>query len=130
MDNVTPDARPPTAAAEHGDPDELDAVLHQLQLVILRHPLAAQALFRGLVAEGRAFARTAEGQRWAAVLADSPLIRRGGMVWDVTTLRTLDDDPETQVPSGILDAFVKVTLVDALEPLLSRLFEGLLDETR
>lgn len=126
MEGVTPDTETPITR----DEDEIGLVLHRLQLAILRHPVAAQALFRALVAEGRAFARTAAGQRWAAVLADSPLVRRGRMVWDVATLRTLDDDPETLVPSAIVDAFVKVTAVDALEPLLSRLFEGSLDGDR
>ena len=107
--------------------DRLAEVMLQLQLVILRHPVAAQALFRALVVEGRRFAQTPDGRRWAAALVDSPLLRRARMVWDVVTLRTLDDDPATLVPSAIVDAFVKVSAVDALEPFLSRLFEGVLD---
>lgn len=108
--------------------DELEALLTEIQLAIVAHPIAAQALFRALVAEGRAFATTPEGQRWAALLTDSPLVQRGRMVWDVTTLRMLDDDPETVVPSTLVDAFVRTTAIATLEPFLSRLFEHAFDE--
>lgn len=108
--------------------DELHDLLAQLQLAIVSHPIAAQALFRALVAEGRAFATTPEGQRWAAMLVDSPLIQRGRMVWDVTTLRMLDDDPDTVLPSTLMDAFVKTTAKEVLEPFLSRLFEKTFDD--
>ncbi len=108
--------------------DELHDLLTQLQLAIVSHPIAAQALFRALVAEGRAFATTPEGQRWAAMLVDSPLIQRGRMVWDVTTLRMLDDDPDTVLPSTLMDAFVKTTAKEVLEPFLSRLFEKTFDD--
>jgi hypothetical protein len=131
MDNGTPDGDEPIAdEASTENEDALEEVFHRLRLLILSHPVAAQAVFRALVAEGRAFARTAAGQRWAAVLADSPLVRRGRLVWDVATLRTLDDDPQTLVPSAIADAFVKATAADALEPLLSELFEGSFDADR
>lgn len=108
--------------------DELEALLTQLQIAIVSHPIAAQALFRALVAEGRAFAATQEGRRWAALLADSPLVQRGRMVWDVTTLRMLDDDPATVLPSTLMDAFVRTTALETLEPFLSRLFEHAFDE--
>lgn len=108
--------------------DELEALLTELQLAIVSHPIAAQALFRALVAEGRAFAATPEGARWAAHLADSPLVQRGRMVWDVTTLRMLDDDPATVLPSTLVDAFVRTTALETLEPFLSRLFEHAFDE--
>lgn len=108
--------------------DELEALLTELQLAIVSHPIAAQALFRALVAEGRAFAATPEGMRWAAHLADSPLVQRGRMVWDVTTLRMLDDDPATVLPSTLVDALVRTTALETLEPFLSRLFEHAFDE--
>lgn len=108
--------------------DELHDHLTRLQLAIIAHPIAAQAAFRALVAEGRAFAETPEGQRWAAMLVDSPLIQRGRMVWDVTTLRMLDDDPETVLPTMLMDAFVRTTAKEVLEPFLSKLFEKAFDE--
>lgn len=109
--------------------DEAGRLLLALQRAMLKHPVASQALFAALVAEGRAFAGTAEGQAWRRRLAASPLIRRGRMVWDETSLRLLEDDPATVIPSAFVDAFVHAALMDGLEPFLSRLFgEGVFDD--
>jgi len=105
------------------DPDELTALLGQLQSVVVRYPIAVQAAFRALVAEGRAFAETEEGRELARSLADSQLVRRGRIAWDVVTARAFDDDPEVIVPTVFLDALARTAAVDGLEPLLSRLFE-------
>jgi hypothetical protein len=107
--------------------DELTIMLRALQRTILHHPVAAQALFRWLVTEGRAFAATAEGQSWARAIVDSPLIRRGRLIWDVATARALDDDPDVLLPSVLADTFVKFTSENVLEPLLSRFFEDQLN---
>jgi hypothetical protein len=108
--------------------DALDEVLRAIQRVIFEHPTAAQAIFRALVAEGRAFAATEEGRRWAERLVDSPLVRRGRLIWDVATMRALDDDPDVVLPSALADAFVSLTAKEALEPLLSLFFEEQLDD--
>jgi hypothetical protein len=105
------------------DPDDLGEILGQLQSIVVRYPIAAQAAFRALVAEGRAFAETEEGRELARSLADSRLVRRGRIAWDVVTARAFDDDPDVIVPSVFLDALARSAAVDALEPLLSRLFE-------
>ena len=44
------------------------------------------------------------------------------------TLRMLDDDPDTVLPSTLMDAFVKTTAKEVLEPFLSRLFEKTFDD--
>ncbi|MEW6268246.1 MAG: hypothetical protein AB1689_02980 [Thermodesulfobacteriota bacterium] len=108
--------------------DDLDRVVRQIQALLLAYPLAAQAMFRALVAEGRAFAATAEGRRWAERLVHSPLVRRGRLLWDVATVRALDDDPDVLLPSALAEAFVKLTAKEVLEPLLSRFFEDELDD--
>lgn len=108
--------------------DEVGRLLRGLQRALLKYPLASQALFKALVAEGRLYAATAEGQAWRRRLAASPLIRRGRVVWDETTLRMLEEDPATVIPSAVVDAFVHAALMDGLEPFLARLFEeGLFD---
>jgi hypothetical protein len=125
------DAEAPTphlVFRERAAQDELDGVIEAIQRAMLAYPIAAQALFRALVAEGRAFAATAEGHRWAEQLVDSPLVRRGRLLWDVASLRALDDDPDVVLPSALAEAFVKLTAVEALEPLLSRFFEERLDD--
>ncbi len=122
----TPRASPSLVFEDPSDP--LEHVLGRLQRALLEHPVAAQALFGSLVREGRAFARTDEGRRLAQRLNDSPLIRRGRLIWDVTTIRALDDDRDTIVPSALVEAFVKLTMANGLEPLLSQFFEEPLRE--
>ena len=39
-------------------------------------------LLRSLIEEGRRFAGTPDGQRWAKILADSPAIDRGWLLWN------------------------------------------------
>jgi hypothetical protein len=118
------DAEPTPRVVLRDADDELSAVLREAQLLLIQHPVAAQALFRAFVTEGRAFAETAEGRRWREDLAGSELIRRGRVVWEVGTLNLLADDPDTVLPSKLLDAIVQTAGVEALEPLLSRLFES------
>jgi hypothetical protein len=88
-----------------------------------KHPIAAQAIFRAFVAEGRAFAKTNEGRAWRDELARSELIRRGRVVWEVGTLNLLEENDETVLPSKLLDALVYAAGIEAIEPFLSKLFE-------
>jgi hypothetical protein len=83
--------------------DELDALLRDLQLAVLRHPVAAQAIFQTLVAEGRRYAATSEGQLLRTQLASSPLARRLHQAWDVGTLNALDPDPGGPYPTDFVD---------------------------
>ena len=101
---------------------ELTALLGQLQGAILKHPVAAQAAFAALVAEGRAFAKTPEGRAWHQRLASSPLVERGRSLWELTTLGVLEDDRSVVVPSRILDAFVKLAHENLVETVLTRLY--------
>lgn len=101
---------------------ELMEVLRAAQGLLVRHPIAAQALFQAFVAEGRRFAQTPEGAAWQARLAGSELIRRGRVVWEVGTLNVLEESSETVMPSKILDAIAKAAATRELEPLLARLF--------
>jgi hypothetical protein len=109
--------------AVHEPDDELHRVLLDLQRAVLHHPVAAQALFASLVAEGRRFVDTAEGAAWRDRLRGTDLVHRTRVVWDVTTMRMLEDDPDTLLPSAVVDALVQAARRDDLEPFLSRLFE-------
>jgi hypothetical protein len=119
-----PTQGPPPRVVLDDPEDDLSAMLRRAQMLLLQYPVAAQALFRAFVAEGRAFAETPEGRRLRDELADSELIRRGRVVWEVGTLNLLEENPETVLPSKLLDAVVQAAGVSALEPFLSRLFES------
>lgn len=106
------------------DPEDgLARVLREAQYVLLRHPVAAQAVFAALVAEGRRFTETEEGRAWRRRLAGSDLIRRGRVVWEVLSLKMLEEKPQGPLPTTYLDAMVKAASVADLEPMLARLFE-------
>lgn len=103
--------------------DDLAVLLREAQALLVKHPIAAQAIFRAFVAEGRAYAKTAEGRTWRDELARSELIRRGRVVWEVGSLNLLEENEDTVLPSKLLDAMVHAAGVEALEPFLSQLFE-------
>ncbi|MDB4932436.1 MAG: hypothetical protein JWM10_4920 [Myxococcaceae bacterium] len=104
------------------DEDGLFAVLREAQRLIVRYPVAAQAAFSAVVAEGRAYAATAEGAALRRRLAGSELVRRGRVVWEVGTLNVLEEDAPTALPSKVMDALAKAATVPDLEPMLTRLF--------
>jgi len=112
----------PTLALQPND-DELSRLLHEAQYLLLKHPVAAQAAFGAFVAEGRRFATTEEGQRWESRLRGSDLIRRGRVVWEVVTLKMLEENPPDVLPTAYLDAMVRATSSAELEPLLAQLFD-------
>jgi hypothetical protein len=64
------------------------------------------SLIRGLIDEGTAYAQSEPGQRWERVLADSPAVQRGWLLWNQLNLdyylrnaQTLPDSP-----SALLEA--------------------------
>lgn len=103
--------------------DELGAVLREAQFLILKYPIAAQALFSAFVAEGRAFVRTPEGRAWRRRLAASELVRQGRVVWEAVTQNALEETPPSVLPSQLVDVLARAVSLADLEPTLSRCFE-------
>lgn len=99
--------------------DELSMLLVELRWLIVKHPIAARAVFRSLVAEGRRFAATDEGARWRRRLEASPLVRRGCAVWEVATLNMLDEDGSRALPTQLIDAFCRAVARSDLEAALA-----------
>jgi len=110
--------------------DPLLAVLRALQGVALKHPVAFQAGFAALVAEGRRFAETAEGAAWRERLAHSALLHRARLALEVGTLWMLEDEPRGPMPSAYLDALFLAASGPELEPLVDHLFQDVIDGTR
>jgi hypothetical protein len=111
----------PAPAEDDAEGAEIAALLRGVQLVLLRHPVAAQAAFAALIAEGRRFAATPEGAGWAEALAGSELLRRGRRVWDAVGMNMLEDDPDTVVPSAYVEALFRAARSASLDGLLARL---------
>lgn len=104
-----------------GDEGELAGLLRRLQLVLLEHPVAAQAAFAALMAEGRRFAATPEGAAWRAALEGSDIVRNGRRLWDAVSMSMLEEDPATIVPSAYLEALLRAAASADLEALLGKL---------
>jgi hypothetical protein len=86
------------------DPDdEILAALRRIQVLVIQHPIAAQAAFAALVAEGRRVARTPEGRAWAQRLERSALLDHLRPVWKMVTLASLEEDAADVLPSAYLD---------------------------
>src|SRR5262249_33684115 len=98
--------------------------LRALQGVALKHPVAFQAGFAALVAEGRRFGATAEGAAWRERLSHSPLLHRARLALEVGTLWMLEAEPRGSIPSAYLDALFLAASGPELETLVDRLFEG------
>src|SRR5205823_1249124 len=105
----------------------LRRVLHAASLAVLKHPVAAQAAFAALIAEGRRFAETPEGRKWKDALAHSQLIHCGGALWAGSVLNTLEDHPDTLLPSTVVDAIAHAArrpdLTDFLQALHRQITE-------
>ncbi len=113
-----------SAVLEIPEDDAVESLLGVLHGLIVRHPAAAQALFRALVAEGRAFAATEEGGRHAERLRRSELVRQGRVVWDAVSLNALDDREETVIPTAILDAFARAMAAEDVHGILRRVLSA------
>jgi hypothetical protein len=101
--------------------DELAHVLREAQRLLLLHPIAAQAAFGALMAEGRAFAQTPEGALWKARLEGSETVERVATLWENVTLNLLEESAGI-VPSRLLDVVVMAAGIAPLDRFLSRLF--------
>jgi hypothetical protein len=122
---IGPALRPADDAEEGPAPDgQLSAILRRAQLLLLKHPVAAQAAYAALIAEGRRFAATPEGAEWASALAGSEELRRSRRVWDAVGMNLLEDDPATIVPSRYLEALLGAARSADLTALLRGLHGG------
>ncbi len=104
--------------------DEPDSALTALFEALSRHPIAAQALFAALVAEGRAYARTAEGAELRRRLERSDLALRMRAVWDVLTAGSLVEDADVVLPSAVVEAIARAAMQARPELVAARAIEG------
>jgi hypothetical protein len=110
----------PLVALRRPEPERL-RLLRRIQRIVLQHPIATQAAFAALVAEGRRFAATARGRALSAELARSPLLRRARTGFDAATLWMLEEQPASELPSTYVDMLLMAAQGRGLEPLIDRL---------
>lgn len=103
--------------------DDLLRALECVQDLLLRHPIAAQAAFAALAAEGRRFATTPEGAEWRERLRGSELLSRLRLVWDSLGMATFVEKPTEALPSFFIDGAVQAASEGDLESLLARVFD-------
>lgn len=103
--------------------DDLLRALEGLQDLLLRHPVAAQAAFAALAAEGRRFATTREGEEWQKRLQGSELLSRLRLVWDSLGMATFVEKPTEALPSFFIDGVIQAARENDLELLLTRVFD-------
>lgn len=111
---------PPSPVSPVSQDELVDDALHLLARAIVKHPLAAQAAYRALVREGRAFAATDEGRRARAKLARSELAARLRTAWQLVTFGMLEGDaPPGAIPSVLVEALVQAVFRSRFEARLS-----------
>lgn len=117
-----------------GDDEEAVAnVVAAGQRFVLKHPSAAQALYRALVAEGRRFAGSEDGHAWRARLEASPAIRRLRPLWEAATFNVLDATGESALPSKLVELVAQAVShadIEATTAFLSERSTGAFGEPR
>lgn len=104
--------------------EHIDRAIQQLTRAIVKHPIAAQAAYRALIREGRAFAQTEEGRRVKQQLAGAELVGRLRTAWQLVTFGMLADDASPgAIPSVVIEALIQAVLRDRFE---ARLHDAIL----
>lgn len=103
------------------DDNTLLRLLHFFQRLLVRNPEAARAIIQAIVAEGRRFAETSNGQRWKKSLHKSALVQRGRLIWQAYGLDSLLESEPVLVPSDWLDYLIDGMQKADLEIVLSQL---------
>lgn len=108
------------SGAEGARGDSIDDLLRVVHQGLLEHPIAARAIFAGLVSEGRRYSETHEGRALRERLARSREVHRAALLWRALTMGMLSETAEGGLPSAYLDGLTRLALDPALERVLSR----------
>jgi hypothetical protein len=87
------------------EPDETIQRLRQAQALLIKYPVAGQAVFAALVKEGRRFAKTTEGTRWKTRLASSSLLATARTLFEGISGGMVSEGGGA-LPSVYVDAFL------------------------
>lgn len=104
--------QPPLQSAPDADP--LLAVVDLLRST--RNNVRAADVARALIAEGRAFAQTPSGRRWAALLSGSSIVENGWVLWHQANLDLSSADSTTlDSPSAMIETLFRRLTAGDLE---------------
>jgi hypothetical protein len=102
---------------------QLMSALEAVHRAIFKYPMAIQAAFGALVAEGRRYAQTEDGAILCDRLARAREMGRARLLWDVLSLSAFTEQSEGPLPSVFADTLVRALRSRHLEPLLSKVLE-------
>ena len=99
--------------------DEVIKRLQAVQLLLLKYPIAGQALYAALIREGRAYAQTDKGAKLKRQLENSPTVAKARTLFEGVTGGMLAET-NSDLPSTFVEGFVEALDRD-LEVVLSEL---------
>jgi len=105
------------------DNHTLILLLRFIQRMLVQNPAAVRAIVQAIVAEGKRFAKTTEGQRWKETLTRSELMQRGRLIWQAYGLDSPLDTGPVLVPSDWLELLIHDMEIAGLETVLSLLMK-------
>lgn len=97
-------------------------ILQSVQRLLLQHPIAFQAAYSALIAEGQQFEKTSEGQVLTARLERSPLVQQLRYIFDLTTFSLLEREEPEALPSAYIDILFMLAANQRSDDILDRLF--------
>ncbi|MBV1878977.1 MAG: hypothetical protein KUG79_15160 [Pseudomonadales bacterium] len=103
---------------------QLDNILAEIRQVILKHPVAAQAAYSSLLAEGKRFAATEAGKVAVPRVKNSELANRLRLVWELSSGWMLDEKPQGPLPSSFIDAIFLAANENNIDELLKKLYSN------
>ena len=97
--------------------DEVLDRLREVQLVLLKYPIAGQALYASLIRQGREYAKTDKGQELKSELENSAVVAKARTLFEGVTGGMLAEQ-NSELPSTYIDGFLEALDRD-LEQVLS-----------
>jgi hypothetical protein len=119
----TPKAAPPASATSD---DPLLALIESLRSPV--RTIRVSDLARALITEGKSFARTPSGRRWASLLAGSTIVENGWLLWNQANLDLSCAEPSGDTPTAMVDAVLRRLTSDDLEKYVTFLGAVLAEE--
>jgi len=111
---------PPVVRFVDSGEDDTIRSLESIQEALLRHPLAVQAAFAWLAAEGRRFAGTSEGLVWQERLGRSELVAQLRLVWDSLGMTAFSEESSDLLPTFFVEGLVSAASAENIEAMLTR----------